>query len=54
MNKADQEACSIVAADFAKKLKERGITFVQLEGKYKYHGRVKTFIDTLRQAGIKC
>lgn len=54
LNKADKEACSIVAADFAKKLKEYGITHVQLQGKHRYHGRVKSFIDSLRQGGIKC
>lgn len=54
MNKADKDACSIVATDFAKKLHEHGIMQVQIQGKYKYHGRIRTFIDTLREAGVEC
>ena len=44
----------IVAENLAKKAKEKKITKIYFDrGIYKYHGRVKTFADTLRKNGME-
>lgn len=53
-NRADKEACVVVAKDFSQKLQAAGVSTVQLAGAPKYHGRVKAFIEELRRNGIKC
>ena len=43
----------LVAETLAKKAKEKKITKVYFDrGGYKYHGRVKTFAETLRKGGL--
>ena len=54
MNKADTEACVVVAQLFSKKLKKAGVSAVELDGAPKFHGRVKAFVEELRRNGIKC
>ena len=42
-----------VAQNLAKKAKEKKITNVYFDrGRYKYHGRIKTFAETLRKEGL--
>ena len=44
----------IVAEKLAKKAQEKKITKIYLDrGKYKYHGRIKVFADTLRKKGME-
>ena len=55
MNKKNKnELSKIVAEKLAKKAQEKKITKIYFDrGKYKYHGRVKTFADTLRKNGME-
>ena len=48
------ELSKIVAERLAKKALEKKITKIYFDrGIYKYHGRVKTFADTLRKSGME-
>ena len=48
------ELSQIVAENLAKKAKEKKITKIYFDrGIYKFHGRVKTFADTLRKNGME-
>ena len=48
------EISQIVAETLAKKAHEKKITKVFFDrGIYKYHGRVKTFAETLRKNGME-
>ena len=51
MNKADNAACAVTAEAVAQQLREHQIKIVKVETGRKYHGRAKTFIDTLRRLG---
>ena len=52
VNKID--ISKIVAEKLAKKAQEKKITKIYFDrGIYKYHGRVKTFADTLRKNGME-
>ena len=55
MNKINKtELSKIVAEKLAKKAQEKKITKIYFDrGIYKYHGRVKTFADTLRKNGME-
>ena len=55
LNKKNKsELSEIVALNLAKKAKEKKITKIYFDrGFYKYHGRVKTFADTLRKNGME-
>ena len=45
---------NLIAETLAKRAKEKNIEKVYLDrGEYKYHGRIKTFADTLRKNGLK-
>ena len=48
------EKSSLIGELLAKRAKEKNINNVYFDrGSYKYHGRVKTFADTLRKNGLK-
>ena len=48
------ELSKIVAEKLAKKALEKKITKVYFDrGRFKYHGRIKTFAETLRKNGLK-
>ena len=48
------EKSSLIGEILAKRAKEKNISEVYFDrGEYKYHGRVKTFADTLRKNGLK-
>ena len=48
------ELSKLVAERLAKKAQEKKITKVYFDrGTYKYHGRVKIFVDTLRKNGME-
>ena len=48
------EKSSLIAEILAKRAKEKNINEVYFDrGEYKYHGRVKTFAETLRKNGLK-
>ena len=48
------EKSSLIGEILAKRAKEKNINEVYLDrGEYKYHGRVKTFAETLRKNGLK-
>ena len=55
LNKKNKtELSQIVAEILAKKAVEKKITKIYFDrGFYKYHGRVKTFADTLRKNGME-
>ena len=55
LNKKNKtELSQVVAESLAKKALEKKITKVYFDrGFYKYHGRVKTFADTLRKNGME-
>tara|TARA_B100000700_G_C14269565_1_gene500834 strand:- start:94 stop:450 length:357 start_codon:yes stop_codon:yes gene_type:complete len=55
MNKKNKTELSILIAErIAKKAQEKKITKIYLDrGKYKYHGRIKVFADTLRKNGME-
>tara|TARA_B100001063_G_C16470901_1_gene407827 strand:+ start:228 stop:581 length:354 start_codon:yes stop_codon:yes gene_type:complete len=45
---------NLIAETLAKRAKEKNIEKVYFDrGEYKYHGRIKTFADTLRKNGLK-
>ena len=51
--KSKKEQSTVVAELLAKKAQEKKITKVYFDrGIYKYHGRVKTFAETLRKNGM--
>ena len=48
------EKSSLIGEILAKRAKEKNISEVYFDrGEYKYHGRIKTFADTLRKNGLK-
>ena len=48
------EKSSLIGEVLAKRAKEKNISNVYFDrGEYKYHGRVKTFAETLRKNGLK-
>tara|TARA_B100000902_G_C26761431_1_gene645777 strand:- start:30 stop:383 length:354 start_codon:yes stop_codon:yes gene_type:complete len=48
------EKSSLIGEILAKRAKEKNISEVYFDrGEYKYHGRVKSFADTLRKNGLK-
>ena len=48
------EKSSLIGEILAKRAKEKKIDKVYFDrGEYKYHGRVKTFAETLRKNGLK-
>tara|TARA_B100000989_G_C19172186_1_gene315980 strand:+ start:66 stop:419 length:354 start_codon:yes stop_codon:yes gene_type:complete len=48
------EKSSLIGEILAKRAKEKDINEVYFDrGAYKYHGRVKTFAETLRKNGLK-
>ena len=48
------EKSTLIGEVLAKRAKEKNITEVYFDrGGYKYHGRVKTFAETLRKNGLK-
>ena len=48
------EKSSLIGEILAKRAKEKNINEVYFDrGEYKYHGRVKTFAETLRKNGIR-
>ena len=48
------EKSSLIGEILAKRAKEKNISKVYFDrGGYKYHGRVKTFAETLRKNGLK-
>ena len=48
------EKSSLIGEILAKRAKEKNINEVYFDrGGYKYHGRVKTFAETLRKNGLK-
>ena len=48
------EKSSLIGETLAKRAKEKNITNVYFDrGQYKYHGRVKSFAETLRKNGLK-
>ena len=48
------EKSSLIGEILAKRAKEKNINEVYFDrGEYKYHGRVKTFAETLRKNGLK-
>ena len=48
------EKSTIIGEILAKRAKEKNISKVYFDrGEYKYHGRVKTFAETLRKNGLK-
>ena len=49
-----KEIAELIGKNIAKKIISNGIDKVAFDrGKYKYHGRVKTFAETLRKNGLK-
>ena len=55
LNKKNKTELSIIVAEnLAKKAQEKKITKIYFDrGKYKYHGRVKIFAETLRKNGME-
>ena len=48
------EKSNLIGEVLAKRAKEKNIEKVYFDrGEYKYHGRIKTFADTLRKNGLK-
>ena len=48
------EKSTLIGEILAKRAKEKNISEVYFDrGSYKYHGRVKTFAETLRKNGLK-
>jgi len=48
------EKSNIIGEVLAKRAKEKNITQVYFDrGEYRYHGRIKTFAETLRKNGLK-
>ena len=49
-----QEKSTVIGELLAKRAKEKNINEVYFDrGQYKFHGRIKTFADTLRKNGLK-
>lgn len=55
INKSDKAACAVAGAVLAKRLQDEGITDIHwhMGPGDKYHGRLKSFIDSLRDSGIR-
>ena len=55
INKVNKKELSILIAErLAKKAQEKKISKIYFDrGSYKYHGRIKTFAETLRKNGLK-
>tara|TARA_B100000674_G_scaffold370220_1_gene312619 strand:- start:96 stop:449 length:354 start_codon:yes stop_codon:yes gene_type:complete len=54
LKKNKTELSAIVAEKLAKKAQEKKITKIFFDrGTYKYHGRIKTFAETLRKNGME-
>ena len=54
LKKNKTEISTLVAENLAKKAQEKKITKIYFDrGKYKYHGRVKIFAETLRKNGLE-
>ena len=52
-SKKKTELSKIVAETLTKKAKDKNITKVYFDrGRYKYHGRIKIFAETLRKNGL--
>ena len=52
-NKKKADLSLLVAESLAKKAMEKKITKIYFDrGRYKYHGRIKIFADTLRKGGL--
>ncbi|MGC8746239.1 MAG: 50S ribosomal protein L18, partial [Candidatus Saccharicenans sp.] len=52
-NLKNKEACSILGAVLAKRLKEKNINNIVFDrGIYPYHGRIKVLAEALRAEGI--
>jgi large subunit ribosomal protein L18 len=52
-NFKNKEACALLGAVLAKRLKEKNITRIVLDrGIYPYHGRVKALAEALRAEGL--
>ena len=52
-SKKKSDLSNLVADALSKKALEKKITKVYFDrGKYKYHGRIKTFADALRKGGL--
>jgi len=48
-----KDISNIIATELAKKAIEKKITKIYFDrGRYKYHGRIKVFADTLRKNGL--
>tara|TARA_B100000575_G_C22528666_1_gene341146 strand:- start:94 stop:447 length:354 start_codon:yes stop_codon:yes gene_type:complete len=48
------EISNLIGETLAKRAKEKNISKVYFDrGEYRYHGRVKTFAETLRKNGLK-
>ena len=53
-NPKKMEKSSLIAEILAKRAKEKNINNIYFDrGEHKYHGRVKTFAETLRKYGMK-
>jgi|TARA_B100001939_G_scaffold176373_1_gene151914 large subunit ribosomal protein L18 len=53
-NVKKMEKSTLIGEILAKRAKEKNISEVYFDrGEYKYHGRVKTFAETLRKNGLK-
>ena len=53
-NVKKMEKSTLIGEILAKRAKEKNISEVYFDrGEYKYHGRVKTFAETLRKKGLK-
>ena len=55
INKVNKKELSVLIAErLAKKAQEKKISKVFFDrGNYKYHGRIKTFAETLRKKGME-
>ena len=54
LKKNKTEISTMVAENLAKKAQEKKITKVYFDrGRYKYHGRIKSFAETLRKNGMQ-
>ena len=52
-NKKKADLSLLVAESLAKKAMEKKITKIYFDrGRYRYHGRIKIFADTLRKGGL--
>lgn len=52
--KSNKDGAAVLAKDFAKKLKDKGISEAKFDRNgYLYHGVIAAFADALRENGIK-